>query len=303
MLPSILEAIGNTPMLRLDKLADGLPGTILLKLENRNPGGSIKDRVAFHLLRSALCDGSVQPGGTVVEGTSGNMGIGIALCARAMGLKAVLTMPDSMSLERRKLLKGFGAELVLTPATQGMGGAVEMAQEIVRERGAYMVGQFSNPRAPEAHYVSTAPEILAETNGKVDAVIAGVGSGSTIIGCGRYLKERIPGCQAIAVEPAESPLLSTGKAGPHGIQGIGANFVPEIVDRRYIDSIMPIKTAKAIATARMLMQTEGVSCGISTGANVYAALTLAAKEEYRGKTIVTFACDTGERYLSTELFQ
>lgn len=302
MYSTILEAIGNTPLMSLDKLAGNLPGTVLLKLENRNPGGSIKDRVAFHLLRSALCDGSVKPGGTVVEGTSGNMGIGIALCARALGLKAVLTMPESMSLERRKLLAGFGAELVLTPAAEGMGGAVAKAKELQEETGAYLVGQFSNARAPEAHYVSTAPEILADTKGHVDAVVAGVGSGSTIIGCARYLKERVPGCKAVAVEPAESPLLSTGKAGAHGIQGIGANFVPEIFDRRYVDSIEPVKTADAIATARELMRVEGVSCGISTGANVFCAMQLAAREEYRGKTIVTFACDTGERYLSTELF-
>ncbi|MDO5536944.1 MAG: cysteine synthase A [Desulfovibrionaceae bacterium] len=302
MFASILDGIGATPMLRLDKLAGSLPGSVLVKLESRNPGGSIKDRVAYHLLRAALCDGSVQPGGTVVEGTSGNMGIGIALCARALGLKAVLAMPESMSLERRKLLAGFGAELVLTPAAEGMNGAVAKAEEIVKERGAFLVGQFTNPKAPEAHYVSTGPEILAQTEGQVAAVVAGVGSGSTIMGVGRYLKERVPGVKAVAVEPAESALLSTGKAGPHGIQGIGANFVPAIVDRRYLDAIQPVKTQDAIDTARRLMQIEGISCGISSGANVFAALQLAALPEYAGRNIVTFICDTGERYLSTALY-
>ncbi len=302
MLSSVLNAIGQTPLLPLNKLTGSLPANILLKLETRNPGGSIKDRVAMHLLRCALADGSVTSGGTVVEGTSGNMGIGIALCARAMGLNAVLTMPESMSMERRKLLAAYGAELVLTPASKGMNGAVEKAREIVAERGAFMVGQFSNPRAPEAHYISTGPEILADTAGNVDVIVAGAGSGSTLMGAGRFLKERVPSVKVIAVEPAESPLLSTGRAGPHDIQGIGANFVPEILDRRLIDAIMTVKSDDAVQTARDIALVEGVMCGISTGANVCAALQLAGLEEYRGKTIVTFACDTGERYLSTSLF-
>ncbi len=302
MLSSILNAIGQTPLLHLQKTAGHLPGKILLKLENRNPGGSIKDRMALYLLRCALEDGSLKPGGTVVEGTSGNMGIGLALCAKALGLKAVLTMPDSMSIERRKILAGFGAEVVLTPASRGMAGAVAKAEEIVAERGAFLPGQFTNPRGPEAHYRSTGPEILQDTGGNVDAVVAGIGTGATLMGVGRFLKARMPDFRVIAVEPAESPLLSQGKAGPHGIQGIGANFVPAIVDRSLIDEVITVSSADAMATARGLMQVEGVSCGISTGANVRAAMALAARPEYEGKTIVTFACDTGERYLSTALF-
>ncbi len=303
MLPNILNAIGQTPLLRLDRIAGGLPGKVLLKLENRNPGGSIKDRMALHLLRCALEDGSLQPGGTVVEGTSGNMGIGLALCARAMGLRAVLCMPESMSIERRKILAGFGAEVVLTPASQGMAGAVAKAQEIVAERGAFLLGQFTNPNGPDAHYRTTGPEILMDTGGNVDAVVAGVGSGATIMGVSRFLKPRVKGLIAVAVEPAESPLLSQGKAGPHGIQGIGANFVPGIVDRSLLDEIIAVPSADAMATARELMRVEGVSCGISSGANVRAAMQIAARPEFEGKTVVTFACDTGERYLSTALYE
>ncbi len=302
MFSSIIDAVGNTPLLRIARLDKGLPGRVFVKLENRNPGGSIKDRVALHLLRAALCDGSVKPGGTVYEATSGNMGIGIALAARALGLKAVLAMPESMSIERRKLMTAYGAELVLTPASQGMKGAVAKANALVEETGGFLVGQFTNPKAPEAHYISTGPEILADTAGQVDILVAGVGSGSSLMGAGRFLKERLAGFRVVAAEPAESPMLSEGRSGTHGIQGIGAGFVPAIVDKSLFDEILTVTTPEAIEASRRLLTTEGVNAGISTGANIVAALRLAAREENRGKTIVTFVCDTGERYLSTALF-
>ena len=302
MFSSVLEAIGNTPLLRLEKLGKGLPGRVLLKLENRNPGGSIKDRVAAHLLREALRDGSLQPGGTIIEATSGNMGIGLALAARALGVKTILVMPESMSMERRKLMAAFGAELVLTPAALGMKGSVDKAAELAREGRGLLIGQFSNPKTPDAHYLHTGPEIFKETEGAVDILVAGVGSGSTIMGTGRYLKEKKPGVKLIALEPAESCVLSGGKAGPHGIQGIGAGFIPDIFKPELMDEILTVPTQKAIETARTLLLTEGVNAGISTGCNVWAALEVARREENAGKTIVTFACDTGERYLSTELF-
>ena len=302
MFSSVLEAIGNTPLLRLEKLGRGLPGRVLLKLENRNPGGSIKDRVAAHLLREALCDGSLKEGGTIIEATSGNMGIGLALAARALGVKTILVMPESMSMERRKLMAAFGAELVLTPAALGMKGSVDKAAQLAGEGRGLLIGQFSNPKTPDAHYLHTGPEILEETKGAVDILVAGVGSGSTIMGTGRYLKEKKPGVKLIALEPAESCVLSGGKAGPHGIQGIGAGFIPDIFKPELMDEIIIVPTPKAIETARTLLLTEGINAGISTGANVWAALNVAKREESAGKTIVTFACDTGERYLSTELF-
>lgn len=302
MFSSVLEAIGNTPLLRLEKLGKGLPGQVLLKLENRNPGGSIKDRVAAYLLREALRDGSLQPGGTIIEATSGNMGIGLALAARALGVKTILVMPESMSMERRKLMAAFGAELVLTPAALGMKGSVDKAAELARIGKGLLIGQFSNPKTPDAHYLHTGPEILEETEGAVDILVAGVGSGSTIMGTGRYLKEKKPGVKLIALEPLESCVLSGGKAAPHGIQGIGAGFIPDIFKPELMDEILTVPTQKAIETARTLLLTEGVNAGISTGCNVWAALEVARREENAGKTIVTFACDTGERYLSTELF-
>lgn len=302
MFSSVLEAIGNTPLLRLEKLGRGMPGRVLLKLENRNPGGSIKDRVAAYLLREALRDGSLQPGGTIIEATSGNMGIGLALAARALGVKTILVMPESMSMERRKLMAAFGAELVLTPAALGMKGSVDKAAELARIGKGLLIGQFSNPKTPDAHYLHTGPEILEETEGAVDILVAGVGSGSTIMGTGRYLKEKKPGVKLIALEPLESCVLSGGKAAPHGIQGIGAGFIPDIFKPELMDEILTVPTQKAIETARTLLLTEGVNAGISTGCNVWAALEVARREENAGKTIVTFACDTGERYLSTELF-
>ena len=300
MLTNILQAIGNTPLLRLD-LSQELPGTVWLKLENRNPGGSIKDRVAFHLIENALQWGELEPGGLVVEGTSGNMGIGIALVSAVRGLRCVLAMPESMSIERRNLLKGLGAELVLTPAAKGMTGAIEEARRIAEEQGGFIPGQFTNPEAIQAHYKTTGPEIYSDSVGKVDVLVAGVGSGSSITGAGRFLKERIPGFKVIAVEPAASPVLSGGKAAPHLIQGIGAGFVPAILDRALLDEILLADAEEALVTARQLMR-SGIVTGISTGANVAAALKVAARPEMKGKHIVTFACDTGERYMSTRLF-
>ena len=300
MLTNILQSIGRTPLLRLNALGADLPGTVWLKLENRNPGGSIKDRVAFHVIDKTMEWGDIEAGGTIVEATSGNLGIGIALVAAVRGLHCVLTMPDSMSVERRNLLHALGAELVLTPAAEGMKGAIKVAEKLAEERNGLLFGQFSNPLAVEAHYLTTGPEILADSVGHMDVLVAGVGSGSSITGTGRFLKENIPGFKVMAVEPAESPVLSGGQAGQHGIQGIGANFVPSILDRSLLDEIIQVPTA---ATARRLMRLQGVCAGISTGANVLAALSVAARPEMQGKNIVTFACDTGERYMSTPLFR
>ena len=303
MLTNILQSIGRTPLLRLNALGADLPGTVWLKLENRNPGGSIKDRVAFHVIDKTMEWGDIEAGGTIVEATSGNLGIGIALVAAVRGLHCVLTMPDSMSVERRNLLHALGAELVLTPAAEGMKGAIKVAEKLAEERNGLLFGQFSNPLAVEAHYLTTGPEILADSVGHMDVLVAGVGSGSSITGTGRFLKENIPGFKVMAVEPAESPVLSGGQAGQHGIQGIGANFVPSILDRSRLDEIIQVPTAEAMATARRLMRLQGVCAGISTGANVLAALSVAARPEMQGKNIVTFACDTGERYMSTPLFR
>lgn len=300
MLTNILQAIGNTPLLRLS-LSQDLPGKVWLKLENRNPGGSIKDRVAFHLIENALQWGELEPGGLVVEATSGNMGIGIALVSAVRDLRCVLAMPESMSIERRNLLKGLGAELVLTPAAKGMTGAVDEARRIAEEQGGFIPGQFTNPEAVQAHYKTTGPEIYSDSVGKMDVLVAGVGSGSSITGAGRFLKERIPGFKVIAVEPEASPVLSGGKASPHLIQGIGAGFVPAILDRALLDEILLADGEEALTTARKLMRC-GIVTGISTGANVAAALKVAARPEMKGKNIVTFACDTGERYMSTRLF-
>ena len=303
MLTNILQSIGRTPLLRLNALGADLPGTVWLKLENRNPGGSVKDRVAFHVIDKTMEWGDIEAGGTIVEATSGNLGIGIALVAAVRGLHCVLTMPDSMSVERRNLLHALGAELVLTPAAEGMKGAIKVAEKLAEERNGLLFGQFSNPLAVEAHYLTTGPEILADSVGHMDVLVAGVGSGSSITGTGRFLKENIPGFKVMAVEPAESPVLSGGQAGQHGIQGIGANFVPSILDRSLLDEIIQVPTAEAMATARRLMRLQGVCAGISTGANVLAALSVAARPEMQGKNIVTFACDTGERYMSTPLFR
>lgn len=303
MLTNILQSIGRTPLLRLNALCADLPGTVWLKLENRNPGGSIKDRVAFHVIDKTMEWGDIETGGTIVEATSGNLGIGIALVAAVRGLHCVLTMPDSMSVERRNLLHALGAELVLTPAAEGMSGAIKAAEQLAEERNGLLFGQFSNPLAVEAHYLTTGPEILGDSVGHMDVLVAGVGSGSSITGTGRFLKKNIPGFKVMAVEPAESPVLSGGQAGQHGIQGIGANFVPSILDRGLLDEVIQVGTEESMDMARRLMRAQGVCAGISTGANVLAALSVAARPEMQGKNIVTFACDTGERYMSTALFK
>ena len=299
----ITETIGNTPLVRLNRLTDGLPGEVLVKLEFFNPANSVKDRIGRAIIEAAEADGTLKPGGTIVEATSGNTGIALALVGAARGYKVVLTMPETMSLERRVTLRAYGAEIVLTPGSAGMQGAVDKANEIVAEtEGAILARQFSNPANPAVHGATTAEEIWTDTDGAVDIFIAGFGTGGTVTGVGNVLKERKPSVEIYGVEPEASALLTTGKAGPHKIQGLGANFIPDILDRKVLDDVYTVSNEDAIETARKLASEEGILGGISTGANVYAALRLAALEENRGKTIVTVACDYGERYVSTVLF-
>ncbi len=299
---NLLQSIGKTPLVRLAALNKGIDAEILVKIESRNPGGSIKDRAALRMIEGALERGVLRPKGTIVEPTSGNTGIGLAVATTCMGFRLILTMPESMSEERKALLRGFGAELILTPAAKGMGGAVEEAQRLAATKGYVLLDQFSNPDNAEAHYRTTGPEILADA-GQVDAFVAGVGTGGTLTGIGRYLREHLPSVGLYAVEPAESAVLSGKPAGPHLIQGIGAGFVPKLLDRSLITEVLPIPGEEAIHTARRLMTEEGISCGISSGANVAAALLLARRPEMKGKRIVTVLPDTGERYLSTQLFK
>lgn len=301
MLASILQSIGRTPLLRLN-LSRDLPGTVWLKLENCNPGGSVKDRTAFNCIQRAQTRGDLKKGGSMVAPTSGNMGIGMAMLAAAKGFGCILTMPESMSRERRQLLRGYGAELFLTPAAEGMAGAVREARRIAKERGAWLLDQFSNKDMVSAHYETTGPEIFYDSSGKMDVLVAGVGTGATLTGTGLYLKESIPGFRVIAVEPEDSPVLSGGQPGSHVIQGIGAGFVPDLLDRSLLDEIILANGREAIDMARKLMSTDAVCAGISTGANVAAALAVARRPEMEGADIVTFACDTGERYLSMNLF-
>jgi len=299
----ITETIGNTPLVRLNRLTDGLPGEVLVKLEFFNPANSVEGRAARAIIDAAEADGTLKPGGTIVEATSGNTGIALALVGAARGYKVVLTMPETMSLERRVTLRAYGAEIVLTPGSAGMQGAVDKANEIVAEtEGAILARQFSNPANPAVHRATTAEEIWKDTDGAVDIFIAGFGTGGTVTGVGNVLKERKPSVEIYGVEPEASALLTTGKAGPHKIQGLGANFIPDILDRKVLDDVYTVSNEDAIETARKLASEEGILGGISTGANVYAALRLAALEENRGKTIVTVACDYGERYVSTVLF-
>ena len=302
---NILDLVGRTPLLDLSGLvrSKNLNARILGKLESFNPGHSVKDRAALGMIRAAERDGLLKAGGTIVEPTSGNTGSGLALVARRLGYKAVLTMPDSMSVERRQTLKAFGAELVLTPGAQGMKGAIAKAEELVREiPGAYMPMQFKNPANAQAHYESTGPEIWQDTEGGVDVFVAGVGTGGTVSGTGRYLKERNGAVRIVAVEPATSPVLSGGAAGPHKIQGIGAGFVPELYDASVVDEVLPVANEDAFAAARLVSKTDGVLVGISSGAALAAAVALAERPELQGKTIVVLLPDTGERYLSTPLF-
>ncbi len=304
ILNSVIEAVGNTPLIKLNRLAEGLPGSIALKMESFNPAGSVKDRIGIAMINAAEKLGQLKPGGVIIEPTSGNTGIALAFVCAAKGYKLILTMPESMSMERRQLLKIFGAELVLTPAEKGMTGAVNKAEELrVTTPGSFMPQQFRNPANPEIHRKTTAEEIWRDTEGAIDIFVAGVGTGGTITGVSGVIKKRKPGFKAIAVEPVKSPVLSGGKPSPHKIQGIGAGFVPEVFKKDLVDEIIQVQEEDAGNTARRLAREEGILCGISSGANVWAALQVAAREENRGKLIVTVICDTGERYLSTWLFQ
>ena len=301
---SVEQLVGNTPLLSVDHYvrARRLEAVILAKLERCNPAGSAKDRVALEMLRQAEASGVLQPGGTVIEPTSGNTGIGLAAMAIAKGYRVILTMPATMSAERRALLKAYGAELVLV-AEGGMAGAVAKAEELAREiPGSFIPGQFDNPANPAAHYKTTGPEIWWDTEGHVDIFVAGVGTGGTISGTGRYLKEQNPHIRIVAVEPASSPLLSKGHAGPHGLQGIGANFVPGNYDAKVVDEILTVTDEDAYRTGRLLARTEGIMAGITSGAALWAADELARRPENRGKTIVALLPDDGGRYLSTPLW-
>lgn len=303
---SVAELIGNTPLLEVRQFAKkrGLRATVLVKLEGMNPAGSAKDRVALEMILRAEAEGKLRPGSVIIEPTSGNTGIGLASVARARGYRVILTMPDSMSQERRNLLAAYGAELVLTPGAQGMQGAVEKAEALAAEiPGSFVPGQFTNPHNPEAHYKTTGPEIWQDTGGQVDIFVATVGTGGTLTGTGRYLKEQNPAIRIVAVEPDASPLLSGGKAGPHGIQGIGANFVPEILDTALYDEVLRITDDEAYAYGRAMADDEGILVGISSGAALCAAAKLAARSENANKTIVAVLPDTGDRYLSTPMFQ
>ena len=301
----ITELVGNTPLLELVNYnkSNNLESTILAKLECFNPAGSAKDRVGLKMILDAEEKGVLTNGATVIEPTSGNTGIGLASVAAARGYRVILTMPDTMSVERRNLLKAYGAEIVLTEGKKGMTGAVEKAEELAKEiPSSFIAGQFYNPVNPLVHYETTGPEIWQDTDGKVDIFVAGVGTGGTISGVGKYLKEQNPTIQIVAVEPFDSPLLSKGTAGPHGIQGIGANFVPDNLDRDIIDEIITVKTDDAYAQGKALARLEGVLVGISSGAALFAAKELALRPENKGKTIVVLLPDSGERYLSTPMF-
>lgn len=300
---SILELIGSTPLVKLNKINDGL-ADIAVKLECFNPGNSIKDRPALNMIETAENEGKINKDTVIIEPTSGNTGIGLALVCAVKGYKLILTMPENMSVERRKMLLGYGAELVLTPKEEGMKGAVDKASELAREYpNSFIASQFSNPANPKIHELTTAKEIIEDTDGKVDIFVSSFGTGGTVSGVGKALKEYNPNIKIIAVEPAESPLVTQGVSAPHGIQGIGANFVPDNFNRSVIDEIITVKTDDAIEIAKRLAKEEGVCCGISTGANVKAALELSKRKENKNKLIVTINCDYGERYLSTALFE
>jgi cysteine synthase A len=296
---SMLDRIGNTPLVKL-KTPEG-SASLWGKLESANPGGSVKDRIALAMIEQAEHDGLLKPGDTIVEPTSGNTGIGISLVASIKGYRVVLTMPDTMSTERRQLLGAFGAELILTPGAKGMRGAIEKAEEIAAERKAFMPQQFCNPANPKVHLETTGPEILRDLDNQVDALVAGVGTGGSITGAGQAIKQMNPDVLIIAVEPSDSPILSGGEPGPHKIQGIGAGFVPDVLDRELLTEIITVTNEQAMQTTRDLAREEGVFVGISAGANVFAARQVAARLK-PGQNVVTFLCDTGERYLSTNIF-
>ena len=299
------ELMGKTPLLELCNTEKkyALEATLLVKPEGMNPAGSAKDRVALSMINDAEARGVLKPGGTVIEPTSGNTGIGLACICAARGYKAVIVMPDSMSPERIKLMKAYGAQVILTPGHLGMSGAIAKAEALEKEiPGSFVAGQFENPANARAHYDTTGPEIWADTDGSVDIFVAGIGTGGTITGAGRYLKEQNPMVQVVGVEPARSPVLSGGDPGPHGLQGIGAGFVPKVLDTAVYDRIIPVTEEEAYAAARELAKTEGVLAGISSGAALHAGLALATAPENKGKTIVVLLPDTGERYLSTDLY-
>ncbi|WP_394551375.1 cysteine synthase A [Agromyces sp. MMS24-JH15] len=300
----ITQAFGNTPLVRLNRITDGAEATVLAKLEFYNFSASVKDRLGVGIVDAAEASGELQPGGTIVEGTSGNTGIALAAIGAARGYKVILAMPETMSKERRALLKAYGAELVLTPGSEGMKGAVAKAEQIAAETpGAILARQFENEANVEIHRRTTAEEVWADTDGGVDIFVAGIGTGGTLTGTGQVLKARKPGVQIVGVEPLESPILTGGAPGPHKIQGIGANFVPAILDREVYDEIIDVNIDQAVATARLLGTEEGILGGISSGATVYAALELAKRPENAGKTIVVIVASYGERYLSTVLYE
>lgn len=303
---SFLDLVGNTPLVRVNNLIkkDELKADVLAKLEYFNPAGSVKDRIAKEMIQDALEKGLINENTTLIESTSGNTGIGLSAVATALNLKIIITMPETMSVERRNLMKAYGAELVLTPGSEGMKGAIAKAKELASQiENSFIPGQFENPANPTAHYKTTGPEIYEQTEGKVDIFVAGVGTGGTISGIGKYLKEKNPEVKVVAVEPASSPVLSTGKGGAHKIQGIGAGFVPETLDTKIYDEIITVENEDAFATGKEMAKTEGILVGISSGAALYAAKELAKREENAGKTIVVLLPDGGDRYLSTPLIQ
>ena len=301
---SIVDAIGQTPLVRLNRLSEGLPGNIAVKLEFYNPAGSVKDRIGRAIIDAAEEAGALKPGGTIVEGTSGNTGIALAMVGAARGYNVILTMPETMSAERRVLLRAYGANIVLTPGTEGMKGAVEKAKEIVESTdNAVLASQFSNEANPAIHYKTTGPEIWDATDGKIDIFVSGIGTGGTISGAGKYLKEKNPNLKIVAVEPQDSPLLSEGRVGPHKIQGLGANFVPDTLNRDIYDAVIAVSGEDAIRTSRALATEEGILGGISSGAAVYAAVEEAKKSENKDKLIVAVVPDFGERYISTVLYE
>lgn len=303
---SFLDLVGNTPLVRVNNLIkkDELKADVLAKLEYFNPAGSVKDRIAKEMIQDALEKGLINENTTLIEPTSGNTGIGLSAVAIALNLKIIITMPETMSVERRNLMKAYGAELVLTPGSEGMKGAIAKAKELASQiENSFIPGQFENPANPTAHYKTTGPEIYEQTEGKVDIFVAGVGTGGTISGIGKYLKEKNPEVKVVAVEPASSPVLSTGKGGAHKIQGIGAGFVPETLDTKIYDEIITVENEDAFATGKEMAKTEGILVGISSGAALYAAKELAKREENAGKTIVVLLPDGGDRYLSTPLIQ
>ena len=298
--------IGNTPLLALSNIEahKGISAKLFGKLESWNPAGSVKDRVALSMILDAEAKGLLKPGSTIIEPTSGNTGIGLASVAACRGYRAVIVMPDSMSMERRMLMTAYGAELVLTEGAKGMTGAIEKAEQLAKEiPGSFIPGQFENPANPAAHYATTGPEIWADMDGQVDIFVAGVGTGGTLTGTGKYLKEQNPQVQVIAVEPAKSPLLSKGVAGSHGLQGIGANFVPQVLDTDIYDEVIPVTEEEAYAAGRLMGRSEGILIGISSGAALHAAIEIAKKPENAGKRIVVLLPDSGDRYLSTPMYQ